>query len=65
MLGKSLCALGDFAVYPVSSYFRKYRDEFDAHVEGQGCPFAGSSSIDGIIAPVAQHAHSPVGRVPA
>ena len=33
MLGKSLCALGDFAVYPVSSYLRKYRDEFAAHVE--------------------------------
>ena len=57
MLGRSLCALGDFAVYPVSSYLRKYRAEFEAHVEGAGCPFAGDSSIEGILAPIAQHAH--------
>ncbi len=64
MLGKSLCALGDFAVYPVSSYFRKYRDEFEAHLDGAGCPFAGTSSIDGIVAPVDQHAHPVVPEVP-
>ena len=57
MLGRSLCALGDFAVYPVSSYLRKYRDEFEAHVTGAACPFAGESSIEGIVAPIAQHAH--------
>jgi NADH-quinone oxidoreductase subunit F len=55
MLGKSLCALGDFAVYPVSSYLRKYRPEFEAHVAGAGCPFGGESSIEGILAPVDQH----------
>ena len=57
MLGRSLCALGDFAVYPVSSYMRKYRDEFEAHVSLGGCPFAGSSSIEGIVAPIDQHTH--------
>jgi len=57
MLGKSLCALGDFAVYPVSSYLRKYRAEFEAHVAGGACPFGGESSIEGILAPVDQHAH--------
>jgi NADH-quinone oxidoreductase subunit F len=55
MLGKSLCALGDFAVYPVSSYLRSYREEFEAHVTLGGCPFAGSSSIEGIVAPIDQH----------
>jgi NADH-quinone oxidoreductase subunit F len=55
MLGKSLCALGDFAVYPVSSYLRKYRPEFEAHISGAGCPFGGESSIEGILAPVDQH----------
>ena len=59
MLGKSLCALGDFAVYPVSSYLRKYRAEFAEHVELGRCPFDGESSIEGILAPVDQHAHSP------
>jgi NADH-quinone oxidoreductase subunit F len=66
MLGKSLCALGDFAVYPVSSYLRKYRAEFEAHVERRGCPFDGESSIEGIIAPVEQHsAHVESVLVPA
>jgi NADH-quinone oxidoreductase subunit F len=55
MLGKSLCALGDFAVYPVSSYARKYRDEFVEHVELGRCPFDGQSSIEGIVAPIDQH----------
>jgi NADH-quinone oxidoreductase subunit F len=65
MLGRSLCALGDFAVYPVSSYLRKYRAEFDAHVEQGGCPFGGESSVEGILAPVEMHTHSPVTEVPA
>ena len=56
MLGRSLCALGDFAVYPVQSYLRKYRDEFTAHVELGRCPFEGESSIEGIVAPIDQHA---------
>ena len=58
MLGKSLCALGDFAVYPVSSYLRKYRAEFEEHVMLGRCPFDGDSSIQGIVAPVDQHAHA-------
>ena len=65
MLGKSLCALGDFAVYPVSSYARKYADEFRAHVEQGGCPFAGESSIEGVLAPIDMHAHDVEAEVPA
>jgi NADH-quinone oxidoreductase subunit F len=65
MLGRSLCALGDFAVYPVSSYLRKFRAEFDTHVEQGGCPFGGESSVEGILAPVEMHTHSPVTEVPA
>jgi NADH-quinone oxidoreductase subunit F len=69
MLGKSLCALGDFAVYPVSSYLRNYRDEFEEHITIGGCPFHGSSSIEGIVAPIDQHTyhaeHSAGTEVPA
>jgi NADH-quinone oxidoreductase subunit F len=65
ILGKSLCALGDFAVYPVSSYMKKFPDEFHAHIERGACPFGGSSSIEGILAPSDQHAHHPVVEVPA
>jgi NADH-quinone oxidoreductase subunit F len=65
ILGKSLCALGDFAVYPVSSYLRKYRAEFQAHVDGGGCPFEGESSVEGIVAPTDAHTHHPTVEVPA
>ena len=65
ILGKSLCALGDFAVYPVQSYMRKYPDEFRAHVDRGGCPFNGQSSIEGIMAPSDQHAHAAAAEVPA
>jgi NADH-quinone oxidoreductase subunit F len=63
--GKSLCALGDFAVWPVQSYIEKWGDEFVAHVEQGRCPFDGESSLDGITAPSDQHTHSPVAQVPA
>jgi NADH-quinone oxidoreductase subunit F len=60
ILGKVLCALGEFAVYPVASYLHKWRDEFVAHIEHGGCPFEGSSTLEGILAPSDQHAHSPM-----
>jgi NADH-quinone oxidoreductase subunit F len=63
ILGKSLCALGDFAVYPVSSYMRKFRSEFEAHVDGHACPFGGASSVEGILAPIDQHARHPSATV--
>src|SRR5438067_1510447 len=65
ILGRSLCALGDFAVYPVQSYLRNFRSEFEAHVEQRGCPFGRESSIDGIVAPSDQHAHHPTAPVPS
>jgi NADH-quinone oxidoreductase subunit F len=65
ILGRSLCALGDFAVYPVASYLEKWGDEFRAHVEQRRCPFGGASSIEGILAPSDQHTHHPSVEVPA
>ncbi len=55
ILGKSLCALGDFAVYPVASYVAKWGEEFEAHVELGRCPFDGESSLEGIVAPSDSH----------
>jgi NADH-quinone oxidoreductase subunit F len=63
--GRSLCALGDFAVWPVRSYIDNYREEFEAHIEQGGCPYGGESSIEGVVAPVDQHTHAPVAEVPA
>jgi len=65
ILGRSLCALGDFAVYPVQSYLRKFRAEFEAHIEQAGCPFGGTSSVEGIVAPSDAHAHHPTATVPS
>ena len=62
ILGKVLCALGEFAVYPVASYIRKWRDEFRAHVDQGRCPFDGQSSIEGILAPIEQHTAPPTSR---
>jgi NADH-quinone oxidoreductase subunit F len=64
ILGRSLCALGDFAVYPVQSYLRKFRAEFEEHIALGRCPFGGESSIEGILAPSDQH-HRPIATVPA
>jgi NADH-quinone oxidoreductase subunit F len=63
MLGKSLCALGDFAVYPVASYIEKWGEEFEAHVDQGCCPYDGSSSLEGIVAP--SDLHTAQLRVPA
>ncbi len=65
ILGKSLCALGDFAVYPVASYMDKFRAEFQAHIDESGCPFEGESSIEGIVAPIDAHVHHPTATVPS
>jgi NADH-quinone oxidoreductase subunit F len=64
ILGKCLCPLGDAAAMPVASYIDKFRSEFRAHLDS-GCPMAGSSSLEGILAPVDQHSHAPVAEVPA
>jgi len=58
ILGKSLCALGDFAVYPVASYLDKWGHEFEQHVELGRCPYDGESTLEGITAPSDAHAHA-------
>jgi NADH-quinone oxidoreductase subunit F len=66
ILGKCLCPLGDAAAMPIASYVSRFRDEFQAHLDHAGCPFAGSSSLDGLFAPVDQHrGHLVAGEAPA
>jgi NADH-quinone oxidoreductase subunit F len=47
ILGRSFCALGDGAASPVMSSIKYFRDEYLAHVEGHGCPFAGARTLAG------------------
>jgi NADH-quinone oxidoreductase subunit F len=56
--GKCLCPLGETAATAVASYVAKFREEFVAHLEA-GCPFGDESPLDHVMAPVAQHHHSP------
>jgi NADH-quinone oxidoreductase subunit F len=58
IIGKCLCVLGDSAAMPVASCVTKFRDEFRAHLEHHGCPFGHDSTLDGLFAPVDQHAHA-------
>ncbi|AEG43375.1 NADH-quinone oxidoreductase subunit NuoF [Isoptericola variabilis] len=39
ILGRSFCALGDGATSPVTSSIQLFRDEYEAHIAGGGCPF--------------------------
>jgi NADH-quinone oxidoreductase subunit F len=63
--GKSLCALGDFAVWCVGSYVERFRDEFQRHVDEGRCPYGGESSTEGVPAPSDQHTHTAMAQVPA
>ncbi|MCB7136848.1 NADH-quinone oxidoreductase subunit NuoF [Cellulosimicrobium marinum] len=44
ILGRAFCALGDGATSPVTSSIELFRDEYEAHVTGHGCPFDPSAS---------------------
>ena len=43
MLGRTFCPLGDAAAMPVIAIVKKFREEFEAHLDGKPCPFEGSS----------------------
>ena len=53
--GTCLCPLGDSDAIAVGSYVAKFTAEFQAHIDGGGCPFEGRSSLQGILAPVTVH----------
>jgi NADH-quinone oxidoreductase subunit F len=59
ILGKCLCPLGDAAAMPVASYVDKFRDEYQRHIDEEGCPF-GDSPLEDVFAPVDQHVPHPV-----
>ena len=39
MLGRTFCPLGDAAAMPIQGFVKKFRAEFEAHLEGKPCPF--------------------------
>jgi NADH-quinone oxidoreductase subunit F len=42
--GKSLCALGEAAAWPIRSSVQQFTDEYRAHVEAHGCPYKGAGA---------------------
>ncbi|WP_043109185.1 NADH-quinone oxidoreductase subunit NuoF [Paraoerskovia marina] len=39
ILGRAFCALGDGATSPITSSVQLFREEYEAHITGGGCPF--------------------------
>ena len=58
ILGKVLCALGEFAVYPVAELHHEVARRVRRPQQQGRCPYNGESSIEGILAPSDQH-HGP------
>jgi len=40
MLGRTFCPLGDAAAMPTIAFVKKFRQEFEDHLEGKPCPYA-------------------------
>ena len=45
MLGRTFCALGDAAAMPTISIVEKFTDDFEAHLNGNPCPFQPSNEL--------------------
>jgi NADH-quinone oxidoreductase subunit F len=46
MLGRTFCALGDAAALPTISIVKKWRNEFEEHLQGK-CPYAPAEAVAG------------------
>jgi NADH-quinone oxidoreductase subunit F len=52
MLGRTFCPLGDAAAMPTMAFVKKFRKEFEAHLDGRLCPFekAGAAEREPVMA---------------
>jgi NADH-quinone oxidoreductase subunit F len=46
MLGRTFCPLGDAAALPTISIVKKFRKEFEDHLEGRPCPFEAKGAVE-------------------
>jgi NADH-quinone oxidoreductase subunit F len=46
MLGRTFCPLGDAAALPTISIVKKFRKEFEDHLEGKPCPFEKAGTVE-------------------
>ncbi len=45
MLGRTFCPLGDAAAMPMMSIVEKFREDFEAHLDGKPCPYEHVSQL--------------------
>lgn len=45
MFGRTFCPLGDAAAMPMMSIVEKFRDDFEAHLDGKPCPYEHASQL--------------------
>jgi len=45
MFGRTFCPLGDAAAMPMMSIVEKFRDDFEAHLNGKPCPYEHASQL--------------------
>ena len=53
MLGRTFCPLGDAAAMPTIAFVKKFRKEFEDHLEGKPCPYGDTKQIE--MLPVFSH----------
>ncbi len=47
MLGRTFCPLGDAAAMPTIAFVKKFRQEFEDHLDGRPCPYAKQEELVG------------------
>jgi len=50
MLGRTFCPLGDAAAMPTIAFVKKFRKEFEDHLDGKGCPYKHSLEHEAVLA---------------
>src|SRR6202042_773781 len=53
MLGRTFCPLGDAAAMPTMAFIKKFRQEFEDHLDGKPCPF--EKTAEPVLAGVLAH----------
>ena len=46
MLGRTFCPLGDAAAMPTIAFVKKFRQEFEDHLDGKPCPYAKAAAAE-------------------
>src|ERR1700678_4721236 len=50
MLGPTVCPLGDAAAMPTMAFVKKFRKEFEDHLDGKPCPFEKEGAAEPVLA---------------